>query len=744
MALIVKIGANLSNFDKQMKKLTKDVNTVGSKLKDVGGKLTAGVTLPLVAIAGASIKTGMEFEKSMSKVAAISGGTASEMEILEKKAREMGSSTQFSASETAEAFGFMAMAGWKTEEMLGGIGGVMALAAASGEDLATVSDIMTDSLTAFGMSAQDSGKFADILAAASSNANTNVGLLGESFKYVAPVAGALGYSVDDTTKALSLMANSGIKGSQAGTALRTMMTNLASPTKAMKDAMDDLGISLTNSDGSMKTLDEVMHDLRGSFDGLDESQQASYASTIFGKEAMSGALAIINASEDDYNKLSDAIDNSEGSAQEMADTMNDNLAGRLKEMQSALQEMGLVIYERLQPALEKVVEVVKSLADRFNSLSPRTQTLIIALAAIAAAIGPILMVVGIMIILFGKLSAACAILGISMAAAFWWVLAIIAAFAAIVAVVVYWEEIKTFFINLWDKLKQLFFSSVEYLRGVIQSLHEKAKPIIDAIGTAFSKGWNFIKQVTMAVFSFILSYYKAIWSAIWYFIEPIVTKITNVISKRWNKAKETTSNVLSAMRITVSNIFQSIKTTAQTMWNSLVSVISKPVESISSKVSSAFSGMKETALGAWEGLKSGMKTAINGIIKLVNKFIGGFNTPAKLLNKLPGVDAPIIPNIPMLATGGNVTGSGAFIAGEAGAELVQKSGSSVKVTPLSSQEKSGGIGGALGGRSNGGSTSITIPLIVAGREIARAVVGDLDTELFNKRRVSSKAKGAFR
>ncbi len=310
------------------------------------------------------------------------------------------------------------MAGWETADMLDGIDGIMALAAASGEDLATTSDIVTDALTAFGMSAADSTEFADLLAVTSSSANTNVGMLGESFREVAPLAGAMGYSAEDASKALGLMANAGIKGSKAGTSLKGMLANLASPTAAMQGAMDDLGISITNSDGTMKSLDDIMGDLRGSFSDLDKDQQAAYATTLFGKEAMSGALAIVNASEEDYNKLGDALGNSEGAAQEMADTMNDNLSGSLKELKSAFGELGLVIYDKLKPALEKIVESVKSLADWFNNLSPDTQNLIIGLAGLAAAIGPILIVAGQLIIAFGALSAVCTYLGISMMTAF--------------------------------------------------------------------------------------------------------------------------------------------------------------------------------------------------------------------------------------------------------------------------------------------------------------------------------------
>ena len=294
----------------------------------------------------------------MSQVGAISGATGQAFEDLTAKAQEMGATTKFTATEAAEAFNYMAMAGWQPEQMISGISGIMNLAAASGESLGSTSDIVTDALTAFGLKASDSGHFADVLAKASASANTNVGMLGESFKYVAPVAGAMKYSVEDTSLALGLMANSSIKGSMAGTALKTSLANMAAPTDSMATAMEKYGISLTDSSGNMKTLKGVMDNLRGSLGGLSETEQTAAASTIFGKEAMAGMLAIINASEEDYNKLSDAIYNADGAAQDMSDTMLDNLEGSMTLMQSAVEGVQNSFGKRLTPYIRGVVDAI--------------------------------------------------------------------------------------------------------------------------------------------------------------------------------------------------------------------------------------------------------------------------------------------------------------------------------------------------------------------------------------------------
>lgn len=305
-----------------------------------------------------SINSFKDFEAAMSEVKAISGATEDEFASLTEKAMQMGADTKFSAVESAEAFKYMAMAGWKPQQMMSGISGIMSLAAASGESLGTTSDIVTDALTAFGLAAGDAGHFSDVLAQASASTNTNVGLLGESFKYVAPVAGTMGYSIEDTSLALGLMANAGIKGSMAGTALKTSIANLASPTKAMASAMEQYGISLTDGEGEMLSLKGVMDNLRTSLGGLSETEQTAAASTIFGKEAMSGMLAIVNASEEDYNKLTDAVYNADGAALRMSETMMDNLAGSFEYLSGAVDEVQNTFGQRLSPYLRSAADAL--------------------------------------------------------------------------------------------------------------------------------------------------------------------------------------------------------------------------------------------------------------------------------------------------------------------------------------------------------------------------------------------------
>ena len=303
-----------------------------------------------------TVETYKNFEAAMSQVQAISGATGSELTKLTSKAKEMGASTKFTAQESAEAFNYMAMAGWKTDDMLNGIEGILSLAAASGEDLATTSDIVTDALTAFNMKASDAGRFSDVLAMAASNANTTVSGMGETFKYAGAMAGALGYSIEDVALMTGLMANAGIKGTMSGTALNSIFTRLSTNTNGAADALADLGIKFFTSEGNARDLSDVMGELRNATANMSQEQKAQLANTIAGTEAQKGLVAILNASEEDYNKLAEAINNADGAAASMSDTMMDNLAGSITLLQSAADGVKISFGERLSPYVRNLAE----------------------------------------------------------------------------------------------------------------------------------------------------------------------------------------------------------------------------------------------------------------------------------------------------------------------------------------------------------------------------------------------------
>lgn len=390
---------SMNKMADNIKRNARDIQKTGKAISSVGSAMTKAITLPIAGVATAAIKTAADFEAVMSEVGAISGASSEDMAKLAAKAEEMGIKTAFSATEGAEAMKYMAMAGWKTADMTEGIAGIMNLAAASGEDLAATSDIVTDGLTAFGMAAKDSTRFADVLAMASTNANTNVAMMGSTFKKVAPVAGALGYSVEDMALGIGLMANSSVKAEVAGTSLKSALANMASG--KYDKVMNQYGISLTKADGTMKSFREVVENLRGSLGGLNEKEQIAVATAIFGKNSFSDMLTIVNASTEDFNKLAVAIDGASGSAEAMATEMLDNLNGQLILLKSAAEGILKTAGDKLLPYIKKAVSWFQTAAEYINSLSDAQVENIMKWAGIAAAIGPAIMMFGKMVTMVG-------------------------------------------------------------------------------------------------------------------------------------------------------------------------------------------------------------------------------------------------------------------------------------------------------------------------------------------------------
>lgn len=347
------IGSGLKNFGSRAWNVTlKAVDYATAPIRGVinllkNPILQAGAVLGVSVGLADTINTYKDFEAAMSQVQAISGSTQSDLTRLTAKAKEMGATTKFTAAESAEAFNYMAMAGWNAEQMMGGIDGILNLAAASGEDLGTTSDIVTDALTAFGLKASDATHFSDVLAQASSSANTDVGMMGETFKYVASMAGSLSYSIEDVALMTGLMANSGIKSTQAGTALNSVLTRLATNSSGAADAIAALGVNFYDSAGNARPLGTVMGELREATKGMNQEQKSSLANTVAGMEAQKGLLAILNASEEDYNKLADAISNADGASKRMSDTMMDNLSGDITLFQSAVDGLKISLGERM-------------------------------------------------------------------------------------------------------------------------------------------------------------------------------------------------------------------------------------------------------------------------------------------------------------------------------------------------------------------------------------------------------------
>ena len=608
------------------------LQAAGDKISSVGTKLLP-VTGVVAGLGTAAVKTAADFDSAMSQVAAVSGATGSDLDALREKAREMGSKTKFSASEAAEAMNYMAMAGWKTGDMLSGIEGVMNLAAASGEDLATTSDIVTDALTAFGLSAEDSGHFADILAAASSNANTNVSMMGETFKYCAPIAGALGFSAEDTAEAIGLMANAGIKSSQAGTALRTVMNNLSGEVKLSGAAFGEVTIATTNTDGSMRGLSEILADCRQAFSRMTESEKAQAAETLVGKNAMSGFLALMNAGEADVTKLSNAITNCDGTAEGMAATMQDNLAGQLTILKSQLEELAISFGEMLMPVIRSVVSTIQSFVDWLNGMDEGTRKVVVTAALLAAALGPVLIIIGKVVSAVGtiltvvpKLAAAfnavkTAFSALSAVMAANPIALVIAAVAALVAAFIYlWnncEEFREFWINLWENIKEAAVAVWNALKAFFaaawEAISNTAQTVWNGIKNFFSSTWGNIRDVVTTVATAIQTFLATAWNAIKTTITTVLNAIKTVFSTAWNAVKSVVTTVVTAIQTFLTTAWNAIKTTITTVLNAIRTVFSTVWNAIKSVVTTVVNGIKNTVTTVWNSIKSTVSSVVNAI-----------------------------------------------------------------------------------------------------------------------------------
>lgn len=472
------------------KKISKSADTTEAKqskaFKSVErGAIVAGAAIG--ALAKSSIDVGIEFDSAMSKVAAISGATGSELQALRDKAKDMGKTTKFSASESAQALTYMAMAGWKTEDMLNGLEGIMSLAAASGEDLATTSDIVTDALTAFGYSAKDAGHFADVLAVASSNSNTNVGMMGETFKYVGAAAGALGYSAEDTALAIGLMANAGIKASQAGTELNAIFTRLSTDTNGSRKAIEELGIQFFNADGSARNFTDVLNEMRVATAKMTDEEKINFANKVAGQRAQAGLLAMLNASTDDYSKLTAAIKNSDGASKEMSDTMLNNTGGALTLLKSQFEGLQLEIAEKLSPAINGMIQ---GLSGFVNWLSENQWVF----PVITAGIGSIL-ALGLGMKVASLITTLLTLNPVVIA-----IVAGITAVAGLAALIISnWQGIKDFFGGIFEGIGNIVKGAWEGLVNGAKGAFDGIKGIFSGLanffGSIFSNAWNAVKKV---------------------------------------------------------------------------------------------------------------------------------------------------------------------------------------------------------------------------------------------------------
>ena len=642
------------------------IAAAGDKFEKAGDSITnAGkqISVASAAVTGlgvAAVKTAADFDSAMANVAAISGATGDDLQALRDKAREMGEKTKFSASEAADAMSYMAMAGWKTGDMLSGIEGIMHLAAASGEDLATTSDIVTDALTAFGLTAEDSAHFADILAAASSNANTNVSMMGETFKYCAPVAGALGYSAEDVAEAIGLMGNAGIKSTQAGTALRTMMTKLQGELKLSGEALGEVTIQTANADGSMRELSDILADCRTAFSKMSESEAAAAAETLVGKNAMSGFLALMNSAPGDIDKLRNAIDNCDGSAENMAAIMQDNLNGQLTILKSQLEELAISFGEMLMPVIRKVVTAVQGFVDKLNNMDEAQRKTIITIGLVIAALGPFLVILGTVISTVGKSMKAYASatkgikklmvavksgtgifgkLGTALGGISAPVLAIVAVIAVLVAafthlwktndgfrenIIATWTQIKetvsNFCQGIVDRLNSLgfeFSSITEVLKAVWDGFCNLLGPVFEGAFRFISDTLSTVLDVILNTVDFFIAVFSGDWEGAWEAVKNIFSSIWNGLVSWFTNILETIKGVLDVALGWIGSsweqVWSGVKNFFTNIWNGIKAFISSTINSISTTISNVITGIKTTVSNVFSAIKTTISNIFNGI-----------------------------------------------------------------------------------------------------------------------------------
>ena len=667
-----------SEADKQTKNIAttigNNISSIGTSLTSVGTTLTKNVTVPLTAVGVAGLKVATDFEKGMSEVKAISGATGKDFDALREKAIELGADTAFSAGEVAAAMTEMAKAGWSSQQIIDGMNGVLSAAAASGEGLATVSTIVADAITGFGLEASDSVRVADLLTQAANSGTIGITDLGESFKYIAPVASTMGLSIEDVTTAISAMSMAGIKGSQAGTSLRTMLTRMIKPTDAVEAAMTDLGIVLTNEDGTFKSLDTIVSEMRGTFNGLTDEQKTYYATVLAGQEGMSGLLSLLNLTQEEYDAIGKSMDDSKGVAETTAAVMQDNLQSKVEQLGGALESLAIKLADHVIPHIQKFVLWLTNLVDKFAALDPETQKTILKFGALAAAAGPVLVVLGKLIsgvggfiTTLGKIPGAiskvktgftaltnslknvgegfklakagysglaasaggagtkigAAMAGISASA-----LAVVAVIAVLVAAFVsLWknnEDFRNKIIAIWDQIKATF---EKLTSGIVERLNRLGFDF-ENIGEVISAIWkglcDFLAPYFEGVFNYISIAFETfvnVFLGIWDFFHALFTgdwqgcwdAIKGIFESIWNGIKDWFMNILNVLKGTFDVVLGWFGTSWTECWEGIKTFFVSLWEGISTWFQNTITAIATFFTNTWTSIATFFTDLWNGI-----------------------------------------------------------------------------------------------------------------------------------
>lgn len=594
----------MRKMSSEAKATGKSIKSAGDTIANAGSAMTKSVTAPIAGVGIAAVKTAADYESAMSNVQAITGATGGDFKKLTQLGKDLGASTAWSAQECAEAMQYTGMAGWTAKENVDGLKGILDLASASGTDLARTSDIMTDAISAFGYKASDSAKFADVMTKACTSANVSVDTLGESYKYCGAICGTMGYSIDEVTTSLAVMGNMGIKGSQAGTALKNAISNMAAPTKNMKAAMDDLGISIINQDGSMKSWGDVIKNLQGSFKGLTQDQQAAYAKQLFGKESMAGMLAIINTSTSDYNALADSIKNSGGAANDAAQTQLNNLNGQLTLLKSALEGAAITIGDKLIPYIKNAVGWVQKATDWFNGLSDAQVSMIMKFAGIAAAIGPALLIFGKLVSTVGKVYSTFGMVTGAIAKAGGAIELITSPAGVVIAVLAGVAAAAFLIIKNWDKIKPVVMKVKDAFIGVMPTIKQAVKSVIAAITPVIKTVVNTISTIVPIIAKTFVSVAQK--------LTPVVKTIANIVKAAIPVVGKLFAAAFTFVGRTITKVMPYINRMAKVIGSVLVFAV-KAVSPVLSKMASTFRTVFTSVFNIVSKIVNKLKPVFNGI-----------------------------------------------------------------------------------------------------------------------------------
>lgn len=650
---------------------------LGSKMESAGKTLTTHVTLPLAAVGAAGVASFAEVDKTMQLTNKTMGNTAEEAELLNKAMKDAAANSTFGMKDAATATLNFARAGLDAEQAASALAPAMNLAAGEGGDLDTVSAGLVATINGFHGSFEDAGHYADVFAAACNNSALDVDSLSHAMSVAAPIFSSAGYSVNDAALYMGVMANNGIDADKAANSLKTGLARLVSPAKEGAEMMDKLGISVTNSDGTMKSSIQIQKELHDAFGKLSESEQIAAASAIFGKNQMAPWLALINTAPEDVGKLNESLETCAGTTDEMAEAMMSGFGGSLEKLKSSIDVLVTSIGEALAPTIQKVAEFIQGLVDKFNALTPAQQETIVKIGLVVAALGPLLIVVGKVISSIGTImtwapkivSGVQSVIGIGSKLmgglqALWGVILanpivlIVAAIAAAVAAFIYFwntsEEFRQFWINLWEAIKtavstvvqaiatfftqtipEAFNSFVEFFKGLWEGIKEFFSGIWEGMKEIVSTAWETIKNVVqvaiMAIgeffstaltiitlpFQFIWENCKEIILTAWEAIKGIVTcaleAIKTGISTAWEAVKTTTSTVFEAVKTVVTTVWTAIKSALDPIINGIKTAVSTAWEAIKTATSTVFNAVKTTVTTIWNGIKTAVTTVVNGV-----------------------------------------------------------------------------------------------------------------------------------